>query len=238
MRLPPELRDHVYRLMVNPVLPYHELDGDPDSFFNRAILCTNRQVHTEASAALAETTIAIFVDFWHLRYNERYRSLIDFTLLPFKRYSIDFDHTNQTTALPGSQNFQIWDYKLRQHVHAIAKALSNVAHLEQLHINWFNSESESSHNDDRNVEQGHHPHSLPDEMMDCFFQLRGLQDVVITGNVADAYVGRVTRSLKRPKLAPDLQTNAITDYLGDRCMFVCSRLAIKDSDQVIPNQHH
>ena len=38
--------------------------------------------------------------------------------------------------------------------------------------------------------------------MDCFFQLRGLQDVVITGNLADAYVGRLTYSMKRPELVP------------------------------------
>ena len=127
---------------------------------------------------------------------------------------------------------------MRRQIHAIAKALSNVAHLEQLHINWFKPESESSHNDDRNVEQGHQPHPLPDEMMDCFFQLRGLQDVVITGNLADAYVGRLTRSLKRPKLAPQPEKVVVNEDLADqypsRCIFGCS---IKDSDEDIPDQH-
>ena len=238
IRLPRELRDHVYRLMVTSVLRYPEFEAEPECLFDRAILCTNRQVHTEASAAIAKTVITILVDFWQLLSQTKYvyRSPLDFTSLPFKRYSIDFYYTNKTVRPLGSPGYQI--QAMRWHIHRIAKALTSVPHLEHLHINWFKPESDSSQNDDTNVKQGHHPGPLPDDMMDCFFQLRGFQDVVITGNVADAYVGRVTRSLKRPKLAPHLLTNVITDYSGGRCMFVCSRLAVKDSDQVIPNQHH
>ena len=248
MRLPPELRDHVYRLMVTPVLPYEELAvaGDLDGFLDRAILCTNRQVHTEASAAMAETAIAILVDFRQLRSLSEDRNLKDLSLLPFKRYSIDFDLTNRTMCPPGSWDYKIKILGMRGHIHDIAKALSDVAQLEQLHINCFKPESDSSQNDDTNVEQGHHPGPLPDDMMDCFFRLRGIQNAVITGNLADAYVDRLTRSMKRPKLAPhvDLLDSKLQSSVasmpvrrrsGNMCIFGCSRFAIEDSDQVISN---
>lgn len=238
MRLPRELRDHVYRLMVTPVLPYHELASDPDGLFDRAILCTNRQVHTEASAAIAETEIAILVDFRQLRSHREHRNLIDFTLLPFKRYSIDFDLTNRTTCAPGRWEYKLQIHEMRRFIHVVAEALSNVAQLEQLHISCFKPESDSSRNDDTNVEQGHHPGPLPDDMMDCFFQLRGLQNVLITGNLADAYISRVIRSMKRPKLAPKINPLNTKVRSGvNTCIFGCSRLAIEDRDQLVPNQH-
>ena len=248
MELPRELRDHVYRLMVTPVLPYHEFAGDPDGFFDRAILCTNRQVHTEASAAIAEIEIAILVDFRQLRFHREYRNLVDFTLLPFKKYSIEFDLTNRTTCAPGNWEYKLQIQEMRLHIHAVASALSNVAQLEQLHINWFKPESDSSQNDDTNLEQGHYPGASPDDMMDCFFQLRGLQNVVITGNLADAYIGRVTRSMKHPKLAPHLKplntklqssvaSTPVPRGRGNTCIFGCSRLAVEDRDQLIRNQH-
>lgn len=246
MKLPRELRDHVYRLMVTPILPCHEFAGDLDVLFDRAILCTNRQVHTEASAAIAETEIAILVDFRQLR-SHSLKFIIDFTLLPFKRYSIGFDLTNRTICAPGNWEYKLQIHEMRRHIHVVAEALSNVAQLEQLHINCFKPESDSSQNDDTNLEQGHHSGPLPDDMMDCFFQLRGLQNVVITGNLADAYIGRVTRSMKRPKLAPHvkplntkLQSSVASTPVprgrGNTCIFGCSRLAVEDTDQLISNQ--
>ena len=250
MRLPPELRNHVYRLMVTPVLPYHELAiaGDLDALFNRAILCTNRQVHTEASAAMAEIAITIPVDFRQLQSQREDRNLRNLALLPFKRYSIDFDLTNRTMGPRESLEYIRQILSMQGHIHGIAKALSDVAQLEQLHINCFKPESDSPQNDDTNVEQDHHPGPLPDYMMDCFFQLRGLPNVVITGNLADAYVNRLTRSLKRPKLAPHvdllnskLQSSGtytpVRQLGGTVCVSGCSRYAIEDSDQVISNQH-
>ncbi len=247
MRLPRELRDHVYHLMVTPVLPYHEFTGLPDDFFDTAILCTNRQVHTEASAAIAEIEIAILVDFRQLRSHRQYGYVNDFSLLPFKRYSIDFDLTNRTTYTPGRWEYLDQINEMRHHIHVIAKALSNMAQLEQLHINCFKPGRDCSQIDDTNLEQGHQPGALSDDMMDCFFQLRGLQKVVITGDLADAYIGRVTRSMKRPKLAPHadsldtkLQSSVASmpaqRQRGNRCIFGCSRLAIEDTDQLIPDQ--
>lgn len=238
MRLPPELRDQVYRLMVNPVVPYREIAiaRNHDVIFDRAILCTNRQVHTEASAAMAELAIAILVDFRQL---QSPGVGIDLTLLPFKRYPIDFDLTNRTMGPLGSLEYNTKILKMRQHIHDIAEALSNVAELEQLHINCFKPESDSSRNYDTNDEQGHRLGPLPDEMMDCFFRPRGLQNIVITGNFADVYVGRITRSLKRPKLAPHvdpLDTKEVRQQSGNTCIFRCSRFTTEDSDQVIPNQ--
>lgn len=246
MKLPRELRDHVYRLMVTPILSYHELACDPGGFFDRAILCTNRQVHTEASAAIAGTEIVILVDFRQLRSHEEYINLIDFTLLPFKRYSIEFNLTNRTTCAPGNYwEYQLQKEEMRRHIHVVAEALSNVAQLEQLHINCFKPESDSSQHDDTYLEQGRHRGPLPDNMMECFFQLRGLQNVVITGNLADAYKCRVTRSMKRPKLAP--QVNPLNTKVqssvasmpvhrrrGNTCDFGCSSLGIEDRDQLIP----
>ena len=129
---------------------------------------------------------------------------MEFALLPFKRYSIDFDLTNRTMGPPESLEYKRQIRRMRGHIHDMAKALSNVAQLKQLHINCFKPESDSSQNDDTNIEQGHLRGPLPDDMMDCFFRLRGLQNVVITGNLADAYADRLTRSLKRPKLAPHI----------------------------------
>ena len=248
MRLPRALRDHVYRLMVTPVHPYHELVGDPDGLFDRAILCTKRQVHIEASAAMAEIEIEIHVDFRQLRAHREHGARIDFTLLPFKRYSIDFDLTNRTKCAPGNWEYKLQIHEMRRYIHVVAEALSNVAQLEQFHINCFKPESDSSQHDDTNLDQGYHPGPLPDDMMDCFFQLRGLQNVVITRNLADAYIGRIRSSMKRPKLAPDVEPldtklqSSVASMLprrrrGNTCIFGCSRLAIEDKDQLIPNQH-
>ena len=245
MRLPQELRDHVYCLMVTPVVSYHELAGGPDDLYDTAILCTNQQVLTEASAAIAETEIAILVDFRQLRSHPQDGHLYHFTLLPFKRYSIDFDLTNRTTCAPGNWEYMHQIFKLRHHIHVIAEALSNMAQVEQLHINCFKPESDSSQFDDTNLEQCDHPDPLSDDLMDCFFQLRGLQKVVITGDLADAYISRLTRSMKSPKLAPhadpldtklqsSVASRPVQRQRGNECIFGCSRLAIEDTDQPVP----
>ena len=180
MKLPRELRHHVYRLMVTPVLCYRGLATEKKSLFNTAILRTNRQVRTEASDAIAEAKITIPVDFEQLfpqsgSYRE-YRDLEDyFALLPFKRYSIDFGFTDRTMCAPGRRGHAQCTHCMQHRMHDVAKALSNKAQLVQLHINCFIPRSDSSQNDDRNLEQGHRPGLFPDEMMDCFFQLRGLQ---------------------------------------------------------------
>ena len=65
MKLPQELRDHVYRLMVTRVLCYRGL-ATQKGLFNTAILRTNQQVRTEASAAIAEVKMRVLVDFEEL----------------------------------------------------------------------------------------------------------------------------------------------------------------------------
>ena len=206
MKLPQELRDHVYRHMVTPVLCYRGLATEK-ALLNTAILRTNQQVRTEASAAIAEAKMEILVDFEEL-FPElgSYRGYQDLerylALLPFKQYSIELDFTNRTICAPGRRGHALCIHNMQGRIHDLARALSNKAQLVQLHIHCFIPKSESSQNDDTNPEQGHHPGLFPDEMMDCFFQLRGLQDVVITGSLADAYIGRLTYSMKRPKLVP------------------------------------
>ena len=65
MKLPRELRNYMYRLVVTPVLCYRGLATKKD-LFDTAILCTNQEVHTEASAAITEVKIRIFVGFQQL----------------------------------------------------------------------------------------------------------------------------------------------------------------------------
>lgn len=256
MKLPRELRDHVYRLMVTPVLFYRGHATVKKAFLNTAILGTNRQVRTEASAAIAEVKMRILVDFQQLfpqsgSYRE-YQDLEEYlTLLPFKRYSIDFDFTYRTMCVPGRRGHAQCIRSMQQRIHDVAKALSNKAQLVQLHINCFIPRSKSSQNDDTNLKQGDRPGLFPDEMMDCFFQLRDVQDVVITGNLADAYVGRLTYSMKCPKLVPHadplitkLQSSILPipmplrRWRHEPCIFGCSTLAIEDTEQLSPVQHH
>ena len=256
MKLPRELRDHVYRLMVTPILRYHGIAPENKGLFVTAILCTNREVHSEASVAIAEVKIRILVDFQQLfpqpGSHREYQDLEDyFTLLPFKRYSIDFDFTNRTMCAPGRMGHTDCLHNMQRRIHDLTKALSNKAQFEQLHISCFIPKSDSSQNDDTNLEQGHRLGLFPDEMMDCFFQLRGLQDVVITGTLADAYVGRLTYPMKHPKPVPHADAldtkpqSRIPPHLmplrrwrHKTCIFGCSPLAIKDTEQLTPDQHH
>lgn len=254
LKLPQELRDQVYRLMVTPVLRYRGLAKEYKGMFNTAILRTNQQVRTEASAAIAEVKIRVLVDFQELfpqpaSHREHRDPENYFTLLPFKRYSIDFDFTYRTMCAPGRRGHKLCLHNMQQRIHDLAKALSNKAQLEQVHINCFIPKSNSSQNDDTNLEQGHRLGLFPDEMMDCFFQLRGLQDVVITGTLADGYVGRLTYSMKHPKLEPradplDTKLHSSVYAIPVRsqrhktCIFGCSTLAVKDTGQLTPDQHH
>ena len=174
-----------------PILCYRVFSTEKKWLFDTAILRTNKKVRTESSAAIAEVKIRIFVDFKQLfpqsgSYRE-YRDLENhFVLLPFKRYSIDFDFTYRTMCALGRRGHAQCIHSMQQRIHDVAKALSNKAQLLQLHINCFIPKSNLSQNDDTNLKQGHRPVLFPYEIMDCFFQLRDLQDVVITGTLADA----------------------------------------------------
>lgn len=218
--------------------------------FETTILRTNRRVRTEASTAIAEVKMRILVDFEELfpqsvSYKE-YQDLEDyFRLLPFKRYFIDFDFTDRTMRAPGRRGHKGCIHNMQRRIHVLAKALSNKAQLEQLHINCIIPKSDSSQNDDTNLEEGHRPGLFPNEMRDCFFQPRGIQDVVITGTLSKAYVGQLTYSMKHPKLVPHadplnpklqscIPLMPLRRHRHITCIFGCSRLAMRDIEQLTP----
>ena len=192
--LPQEIRNHIYADAIEPAKPF---DSQVSHRFNSGLRLLNHQVNREASSiiyAIPDLT------FWI----NSYESLTDLPLklqeaevVPFfKTCRLDFFPIHWS-LLEGDGDYDLPDHRclpygrFRKALSLVTKQLSIMPNVEGLEIGYFSTLpiAEMDYK------------FWPDDLMNCFKELRGFKKVTIKGDLEKSYAKQLATLMKQPRQA-------------------------------------
>lgn len=183
--LPPEIRNKIYSMLMWETSPARFRDRQLSHHFEIRVLLLNRQIMSEAiDVFYRKLTLSLRFEFWAREWYE-----LCFAQWPNLRrckVRISFE---QIVAIH-FKGKSSWSSHFRSGLQGLATGLGKLDNLEVLEIEYS---SLSSSVDPASAKL------CPDDVLDCFKNLRGLKRVKIVGDLEKKYSLELTAAMKLPK---------------------------------------
>lgn len=136
--LPGELRNKIYVHMLRSSISLKDLTGKTSDWFNPAILCTNRQIHSESSSVTYNQQIAVLVDPMAVAcYQKGLHRLPEKS--QFKRCWVDIDMSDPRLVQGHIGNCCLENPIARGDFRQLVEDMKSMEFLEELRVSckWF-----------------------------------------------------------------------------------------------------
>ncbi|MCJ1469703.1 hypothetical protein MMC07_008344 [Pseudocyphellaria aurata] len=184
--LPPEIRNKVYSMLMWETSPSSFRDRKLSHHFEIAVLLLNRQITAEAIDVIYRNlTLSLRFEFWAREWYEH--CFAPWPNLRRCKIRISFE---QIVALH-FKGTSSWTSQFGPCLQGLATGLGKLKNLEVLEIKYS---SLSSSVDPASAKL------CPDDVLDCFKNLRGLKRVKIVGDLEKEYSLELTAAMKLPKM--------------------------------------
>ncbi len=191
LNLPRELRDKVYKYMLRPKMCLKDLTGKTSDWFNPAILCTNRQIYSEAASTIYNEQIGVVVDLEMARGKNGLRKLP--WKSQFRRCLIDLNLSDPRLKLSWSTEHTYDKEKIISAMIGITvEDIYKTRFLEELHLS-FRGTTDLTETHTYGLFPMSDQHYLnlycfPDMIKGCFENVPGLKKIVVEGELDEAYI--------------------------------------------------